>query len=201
MVGWGVYAQDGPSPAPIPLEVMTGNHGSLYQLILNRPIVAGSGFKFFNLVSYEIDDNEFTPDDYIIQAIAYYGFIKGFDVGLGANMKAYGGFKPVASVEYTRFSPGMGIVVQPVLELEKEGEYSTLAIFEWHPLNGKKLQPYFRIQGLTAWASEHAFSYHRWRVGVQYKHFRIGPAVNVQYAGPEKYRTVNWGGFVNVELF
>lgn len=195
------FAQNEMPPSPIPVEVMAGNHSAVYQMIVNKRFGPESPFKFFNLVSYEIDDNEYTPDDYIIQAIAYFEFLKGFDAGVGGNMKAFGGFKPVVSVEYTKFSPSLGIILQPVYELDKNGEFSTLAIFEWHPMNGKKFQPYFRFQGLTAWASEHVFSYHRWRVGAQYRHFRFGPALNVQYAGPTKIESWNWGAFLSVELF
>ena len=201
MVSWDLYAQNVPPTSPIPVEVMSGNHSSMYQMIVNKRFVEESSFKFFNLVSYEIDDNDYTPDDYVIQSIAYYEFLKGFDAGLGANLKAYGGFKPVASVEYTSFTPTLGIVVQPVYEIDEDGEFSTLAIVEWHPMNGKKIQPYFRFQGLTAWASEHAFSYHRWRLGAQYHHFRFGPALNVQYAGPDKITSWNWGAFLSVEIF
>ncbi|WP_163711375.1 hypothetical protein [Mangrovibacterium lignilyticum] len=200
-ISLGAFAQTERPPSPIPVEVMAGNHSNVYQLIVNKRFGPESPFKFFNLISYEIDDNDYTPDDYIIQTIGYYEFYNGFDAGVGTNFKAYGGFKPVVSVEYTRFSPTWGIVVQPVYEVDKDGEFSTLAIVEWHPMNGKKIKPYFRFQGLTAWASEHAFSYHRWRVGAQYHHFRFGPALNVQYAGPDKLTSWNWGAFLNVEIF
>lgn len=186
------------SQAPIPVEVMVGGKGTMYQMTVDKRFAPGSRFKFFNLINYEVDGNEFTPDNYIIQTIGYYEFARGFDVGAGGNLKAFGGFKPLVSVEYTHFSRELGLVIQPVYEIHKDGEFSTMAMFEWHPVNEKMIQPYFRIQALTAWASEHSFSYHNWRLGAQYKIFRFGPALNVEYFGASANSVVNWGCFAGV---
>lgn len=184
--------------APIPVEVMVGAKSTMYQMIVDKRFVPGSRFKFFNLISYEVDENEFTPDSYIIQSIGYFEFAKRFDIGVGGNLKAFGGFKPIVSVQYTNFSREKGIIIQPVYEVHKDGEFSTLAMFEWHPAGDKKIQPYFKVQGLTAWANEHSFSYHNWRLGAQYKIFRFGPALNVQYHGGNAVSSVNWGCFAGL---
>ncbi len=185
---------------PIPAEVMVGGESSTYQLIVDKRLGPGSSFKFFNLIDYEVDGNNYTPDNYIIQTIGYYEFVKGFDVGVGGNLKAFGGFKPLASLQYTKFSPSLGIIIQPVYELDEDGEFSTLAILEWHLQNEKKLKPYFRFQALTAWTGTHEYSYHRWRLGVQFKQFRLGPALNVSYIGPQSAK-LNWGAFLNLLIF
>jgi len=186
--------------APIPVEVMVGVKSIMYQIIVDKRFAPGSRFKFFNLINYEMDDNEFTPDNYIIQTLGYYEFAKGFDVGAGGNLKAFGGFKPIMSVQYTNFSRERGIVIQPVYEIHKDGEFSTMAMFEWYPVGDKKIQPYFKLQALTAWTSEHSFSYHNWRLGAQFKIFRFGPAVNVQYHGESATSNMNGGGFVGVVI-
>lgn len=186
-----------PQP-PIPVEVMVGSKSTMYQMVVNKRFALDSRFKFFNLINYEVDYNDLTPDNYIIQTIGYYEFAKGFDFGAGGNLKAFGGFKPVVSVEYTHFSRDMGIVIQPVYEVDKKGEFSTMAMFEWHPVNKKIIQPYFSVQALTARSNVHSFSYHNWRIGAQYKIFRFGPALNVEYLGPNPKSEMNWGGFVNI---
>lgn len=186
--------------APIPVEVMVGGKGTMYQMIVDKRFAPGSRFKFFNLINYEVDNKEFTPDNYIIQTLGYYEFAKGFDVGVGGNLKAFGGFKPIVSVQYTNFSRERGIIIQPVYEVHKDGDFSTLAMFEWHPAGEKKIQPYFRVQALTAWASEHSFSYHNWRWGAQYKIFRFGPALNIEYFGPSANSVANWGCFAGVVI-
>jgi len=186
--------------APIPVEVMVGAKSTMYQMTVDKRFSPGSRFKFFNLINYEVDDNEFTPDNYIIQTIGYYEFAKGFDVGVGGNLKAFGGYKSLVSVEYTHFSRKVGIIVQPVYEVHKDGEFSTMAMFEWHPVGDKKIQPYFRVQALSSWTSEHSFSYQYWRLGAQYKIFRFGPALNVEYFGPNANSVVNWGCFAGVVI-
>lgn len=186
--------------APIPVEVMVGAKSTMYQMTVDKRFTPGSRFKFFNLINYEVDDNEFTPDSYIIQTLGYYEFAKGFDAGVGGNLKAFGGFKPIVSVQYTNFSREMGIVIQPVYEVHKDGEFSTLAMVEWHPAGEKNIQPYFKVQALTAWASKHSFSYHNWRLGAQHKIFRFGPALNVEYIGPGANSVVNWGCFAGVVI-
>jgi len=186
--------------APIPVEVMVGAKSTMYQMTVDKRFAPGSRFKFFNLINYEVDDNEFTPDSYIIQTIGYYGFAKGFDVGAGGNLKSFTGFKPVVSVEYTHFSREVGLVIQPVYEVHKDGEFSTFAMFEWHPVGVKKIQPYFKLQALTARTDVHTYSYHYWRLGAQYKIFRFGPALNVEYFGPNANSVVNWGCFAGVVI-
>ena len=201
--GFFLKAQENVSQAPqpqipIPVEVMAGAKSGMYQMIVHRPFASGSNFKFFNLINYEVDYDDATPNNYIIQTIGSYEFAKGFDVGIGGNLKTFGGFKPIVSASYSNFSKVTGILIQPVYEINKDGEFSLFSLFEWHPVGEKKLQPYFSIQVLTAWASEHAFSYHYWRLGAQYKILRFGPALNVQYHGENYEQNVNWGGFINI---
>jgi hypothetical protein len=186
--------------APIPVEVMVGAKSTMYQMTVDKRFAPGSRFKFFNLINYEVDDNEFTPDNYIIQTVASYEFAKGFDAGVGGNLKAFGGFKPIVSASYSHFSRNTGFVIQPVYEVHKDGEFSTLSFFEWHPANDKMIQPYFRVQALTAWTNVHSFSYHNWRLGAQYKIFRFGPALNVEYFGPSANSVTNWGCFAGVVI-
>lgn len=186
--------------APMPVEVMVGAKSTMYQMTVNKRFTPGSRFKFFNLINYEVDANEFTPANYIIQTVASYEFAKGFDAGAGGNLKAFGGFKPIVSASYSHFSRNTGFVIQPVYEVQKGGEFSTLSFFEWHPVNDQIIQPYFRVQALTAWTSEHSFSYHYWRLGAQYKIFRFGPAINVEYLGPNANSVVNWGCFAGVVI-
>jgi hypothetical protein len=201
IISSNVYAQEPNNQSPLSTEVMSGSRSSMYQMIVEKPFNAASPFKFFNLINYEVDYDKMSPDNYIIQTIGYYEFAKNFNAGVGGNLKAFGGFKPVASVEYTNFSPSRSIVIQPVHELDRDGAFSTLAIFEWHPVNVKKIQPYFRLQAFTAWKSEHSYSYHYWRAGMQYRTFRFGGALNVNYVGPDAHSTWNWGAFLNFLIF
>lgn len=187
-----------PMQAPIPVEVFGGNNSTMFQMTVSKQITTGSKFGFFNLVNYEIDYDKFTPNSYIIQSLFTYNFSKHFNAGLGASLKVLGGFKPMVSASYSLFNRNIGLLIQPSYELHKDGLVEIFSMFEWHPHNEKKIQPYFRVQALASFKNEHVFSYHNWRAGIQYKMLRVGPGLNVQHAGPSVTTSVNFGGFINI---
>ncbi|HAA11677.1 MAG TPA: hypothetical protein DCE41_08260 [Cytophagales bacterium] len=187
-----------PKQPPIPIEVVVGQNSSMYQMIVSKQITPGSKFGFFNLINYEVTYDDFAPNSYIIQSIVNYEIVKGLGVGAGANFKSFGGFKPIAVASYSYFNRDIGFLVQPSVELAENGNYEVFTMFEWHPVNAKKIQPYFRVQGLLTFNDEHAFSYHYWRIGIQYKGFRVGPGLNVQYVGPNVVNTTNLGGYFSI---
>ena len=187
-----------PHQPPIPVEVFAGQNSSMYQMIVSKQITPTSNFGFFNIINYEVDYSEFTPNSYVIQSVFDYQIIKGLKIGVGANLKAFGGFKPLIAVNYSVFSKDIGFLIQPSFELHKDGNAEVFSMFEWHPINQKKVQPYFRFQGLVSFNDKHSFSYHYWRAGLQYKMFRVGPALNVQYTGPKATSNANFGGFLTI---
>ena len=187
-----------PKQPPIPVEVFVGENSSMYQMIVSKQITPGSKFGFFNLINYEVAYDEYVPDSYIIQSLFNYQIVKGLNIGAGANFKAFGGFKPLVSASYSFFNKDFSFLVQPSYEIDKDGSLETFALFEWHPVNQKKIQPYFRLQGLASLNSEHTFSYHNWRAGIQYNMFIVGPAFNMQYVGPDAISNTNFGGFLTI---
>lgn len=203
MLSYGQVEEVSPSPpvvfqAPIPIEAFVGLNSSMFQMTVSKQVTPGSKFGFFNLLTYEVDYVNSSTNAYLIQSVFTYNITNRFNVGTGANLKAFGGFKPIVWASYSIFNKDIGFVVQPSYELHKEGVAELFSMLEWHPANQKKIQPYFRVQGLLGFNTEHIFSYHYWRAGVQYKMFRFGPALNVQYVGKNAERITNFGGFINV---
>jgi hypothetical protein len=187
-----------PGQPPIPVEIFGGAKSSMYQMSVSKQLVAGSKFGFFNLVNYEVDYDLNTPDNYILQTLFSYNLTKRFNIGAGANLKSFGGFRPFVSASYSIFNKDIGFLVQPIYELTKDGLVEVFSLFEWHPTTNSKLKPYFRVQGLLAFKEQHSFSYHYWRAGVRFQNFTIGPALNVQYVGANAQSISNIGGFVSV---
>ena len=190
---------------PIPVEVTVGNKSSLYQMIVVRQFGKKKQFGFFNLLNYEIDYKQETPDSYIVQSIFSYNFNRHFSLGAGANLKAFGGFKPLLAGAYTFFNRNFGVVIQPSVELDKDGVSEIFALFEWHPKKFKKINPYFSLQGITSYKtkdSKHDFSYVYIKTGIQLGTFRLGPALNLQEIGNGSYSKsiVNMGGFISIIL-
>lgn len=189
---------------PIPIEVMTGNNWTMYQSILVKDFGKNKKFNFFNLVNYEVAHDKQKPDSYIIQSLFSYKINNFIAVGAGANFKAFGGFKPLLASQITHFNRNIGLVIQPSIELDKEGVSELFALFEWHPSSTKKWTPYASIQGainLTTKNGVHDFSYANLRLGVQHGIFKFGPALNSRFVGNNFHSEWNVGGFVSISIF
>jgi len=198
---WQINAQEtAETPSyqpPIPVEVMVGENSTMYEMVVSKRIM-DSKFNFYNLINYEVDYNETTPNNYFVQTIITYDIAKGFGLGVGGNLKTYNVFKPLVAATYSRYTEKTGIYIQPSYEIHKDGLFELYALFEWTPTNKKKIQPYFKLSAYTSRDAIHSFSYHNWRLGINYKSFRIGPALNVQYFGEDATSYTNFGGFVNI---
>ncbi len=201
-IGLGtINAQTEPSniqyQPPIPVEIMAGNNSSMYEMVVIKQIMA-SKFKFYNLINYEVDYDEFTPNSYYVQTIVSYDLPKGFSIGVGGNLQSYNVFKPLVSLSYSYFSESIGFSIQPSYEIHEDGALELYSLLEWTPANDKVIKPYFKVSAYSAWKDVHSFSYHNWRLGVNYKSFRFGPALNVQYYGEDAASSFNWGGFFSI---
>ncbi len=84
----------------IPIEVFAGQNSSMHQMIISKQLTSTSKFGFFNLLNYEVHYDEFTPNSYVIQSLFDYKIVKGLKVGASANLKAFGGFKPMIAFTY-----------------------------------------------------------------------------------------------------
>lgn len=185
---------------PIPMEAMVGRDAGMYQLIVSRNLDEKQRISFFNLSTYEDKYDEKAYDSYLTKTILGYNLSRKFNIGLGANFSSIAGFKPLVAATFTHFTRNWGLIIQPSYEPGKDGLAEVFSMLEWSPQNQKKFQPYGRIQLMSSFNNEHAFSYYYWRVGVQYKMLRIGPALNVQYAGADAISMKNVGMFINVLL-
>lgn len=184
---------------PIPVEIMIGSESSTYEMVVSKLFFDGK-FNFYNLVNYEVDYDDSTPNTYYIQTIVSYNLPKGFGVGVGANLQTYTPFKPLVAVSYAHYTENIGFYIQPSYELHKDGAFELYSLFEWTAKNKKKLQPYIKISAYTSYLNEHSYSYHNWRLGLNYKGFKFGPALNAQYYGSDATSNLNWGGFINFLL-
>lgn len=181
----------------IPVEVMAGNQSSLFQFVVVKNILK-SKFKFYSLVSFEVDYDDLTPNYYYIQSLLSYDLPFGFGVGLGANLQAYNPIKPIVALTYSHFSKNTFLLIQPSYEIHKDGAFELYSLFEWLPKNKKNFQFYGNVSAYTSFKKEHVYTYHHWRVGVNYKSFRFGPAMNAHYYTKDFSGIYNFGAFVNI---
>ncbi|MGG5208197.1 hypothetical protein ACQWU4_04560 [Chryseobacterium sp. MIQD13] len=193
-----------PVPEPVLLEAMAGNRWGMFQSIIAKKFSPNSKFNFFNLTNYEVDYKKENPSIYIVQAIAYYEPVKGFNMGLGANLKTFNGFKPLLALSYLYNTQNISLIVQPSIELHKDGVGELFALFEYRGTKNRKFEPYFSIQSATSYLEKngnHDFTYINSRLGLQYKNFRFGPAVNMRIMGKEGIYQGNYGAFVGVLIY
>lgn len=205
------YSQEGrgdehsfESDAPVPVEVMAGNEWAMFQTIVTKDFTKNNRVNFFNLINYEVDYDPNVPQSYIIQSIFSYNLNRFFALGAGANLKAFGGFKPLLAGRFSLFNRNIGLVVQPSIELHGEGVSEMFALFEWNPFNEGLVSPFLGLQGAAAFdtqGGEHDFSYFNARLGVQIAQFRFGPALNSRFIGADFHSEWNFGGFVSISIF
>ncbi|MDX8572754.1 hypothetical protein OZ666_13770 [Elizabethkingia sp. HX QKY] len=189
---------------PILVEVMAGSKWGMLQSIVLKKITPQSKFSFFNLTNYEKTYKKEEPANYIIQSLAYYQPAKNFHLGLGANLKAFGGFKPLLAVAYIYNSRNITLIAQPSIELDKNGVSELFALFEYRGAKNRKFEPFFSAQTATSYAAKnwnHDYTYVNLRAGIEYKNFRFGPAANFRMFGPNPKGQINIGAFFGVVIY
>lgn len=206
-----------PEPEPVLMEAMAGDKWTMLQSLFLKKIKEGNRFSIFNLTNYEKTYQKEEEANFVIQTLAYYQPIKNFHVGLGANLKQFGGFKPLAALAYVYNSRHITLVAQPSVELDKAGVSEIFALFEYRAANGKKIVPFFSFQGSTSIymnngmqsfgaykfpvkAGNHDYSYVNARAGIAIQNFRFGPALNFRAFGAEKGQA-NVGAFLGIVIY
>lgn len=194
----------GPShKAPIPVEIMAGNNWLMFQNIIARDFGAKERFNYFNLINYEVEYVSEAPASYIVQSLFSYKLSQNFALGAGANLKAFGGFKPLVGGQFTYFDRKFGVVLQPSVELGHGGVAELFGLFEWNSTFEKQWQLYFSIQGASSFATSeavHDFSYLNTRLGIQAGQYKIGPALNTRFIGSDVHAEYNFGGFISISI-
>ena len=185
---------------PIPTELMVGNEYSLFKMIVTKQLKENQ-IKFYNLLSYEVHHKNLETVNFFNQTVVFYDFNANLSAGLGINYKTFGGAKPIASVLFSKFGKTGGYIVQPTVELHKEGAKELFVLFEYIRQNKKSMKHYFRQDAFTDFLKNHDYSYFNWRIGANRNGIRFGPALNMQYFGTQGTNRFNWGGFVQVLIF
>ena len=190
-----------PAQSTVLVEAVIGNNYNTYQVILSKQIGSPySKYSFYSMVNYDMYHDENTLDNYFLQSIFFYSFTEHIGAGVGINSKPFGGTKPIIALSYSVYTESIGLYIQPSYETHKDGLFELFALFNWAPNNGKTFQPYFKLEAYTSFGDEHSYSYHNWRLGLQYKIIRLGPALNMAYFGTDFTNASNWGGFVSIRI-
>ncbi len=201
------YSQDDVNihqSAPIPLEVFLGTDGWSSQVIIDKKIADDSKFGFFALsyLKADYDNNEHFRES-INLAFLKYDLFKNVSLLSGAAYNSNWGFRPYVGGQYSYHSRNFMGVINSGAQLTETKNFESLAIVEYRPVIKGAWSLYTHVQGLYSRNTEigkHDRSFLYSRLGLSYKTFSFGCALNYDCYGPTKIEEYQWGVFVSTTL-
>ncbi len=185
---------------PIPVELMVGHNRFGFQFVMNKKFSPSSRFSFLNVNIFTSDYNN-SRDNLDLVAVAQIGYDlhKGFGPTVGLSVNSVAGLAPTAGVQYVFVNREILLVLTPTIEFSETNNLQGLIIGEYRPPLSSKVDLFTRVQALYNYDTDNAFhqrSYVQLRLGAGIGKYQFGPAVNLDYYGPEKVFKGNYGAFV-----
>lgn len=192
--------------APIPFEVFLSGDGWTSQLIIDKKFAPGSKFGLFGLayLKNNYDNTDFLKES-INLAFLKYDVVKNVSILSGVEFNSNWGFRPYAGAQYAYHNRVFTGVVNSGFQLTETKNFESLAIAEYRPAIKGFWSLYTHVQGLYSQNTvigEHDRSFLYNRLGVSYKTFSFGAALNYDWYGfgPMKIKTNQFGIFISALL-
>jgi hypothetical protein len=102
-------------------------------------------------------------------------------------------------VQYVFVNREILLVLTPTIEVSQTNNIQGLIIGEFRPPLSSKVYLFSRVQVLYNYNTNNEFhqrSYIQLRLGVGIGKYQFGPAMNLDYYGPEKVFKGNYGAFI-----
>ena len=196
------YAQK-PS-APIPIEFFAGSNGLYYQMVLKRSFTPQSKFNVFGLATYSANyENKVSENRAIIINQISYDLWKGFGIMSGIDYNSFSGFAPIVGPQHNFADKKILAVTVASFFLNKSNDLKLFGLYEYKPQINEQLGIYSRVQFIynhSLKKQNHNVSYIYLRAGLKRNSFIFGLAANVDWSGPNKKFSENYGGFVRWEF-
>lgn len=192
-----------PNP-PINVETSIGHSGLSYQLMVNKKLASLPKLGFFSITSL-ISNWERSPYEGIMtQGLITYRLFKGWDMVGGFHYTNMTDMRPSLGVIYSYAQAQWLLVANPRVDLAENAVSETMIFVEYKPRLTEKWNVYTRVQalyGLSISSGAHARSYLLGRLGLTYKEYSFGLAINHDWFGPHKGEQANYGAFLSLSLF
>jgi hypothetical protein len=186
---------------PIPLEGMAGHRYYWYQQVVARGFSEQSRLGFFHTSSLHVYYDEAQTDEVMTQSYLTYRVGAGITAALGTFYATGPGFTPAFAVHFLKRRPHLTLLAVPRVDLWRKATYEIMALLEYTPPLGERLNLYTRLQVMSNHGPRgHNRSYQNVRAGLQLKTFGIGLALNVDEYGRETGPATNLGLFLRKEL-
>ena len=192
--------------APIPLEVFLSGDGWTSQVIIDKKFASDSKFGFFGLTY--LKDN-YDNSDYLKESINLaflkYDLLKGISILSGVEFNSNWGFRPYAGAQYAYHNRIFTGVVNSGFQLTETKNFESLAIAEYRPAIKGAWSLYTHVQGLYSQNTvigKHDRSFLYSRLGISYKTFSLGAALNYDWYGYGSMKISNhqFGIFISTLL-
>jgi hypothetical protein len=185
---------------PIPVELVIGHNRFGFQFVMNKKFSPSSRFSFLNANIFASDYNN-SRDNLDLVAVAQIGYdlYKGFGPTVGLSVNSVAGLSPTAGVQYVFVNRKILLVLTPTIEVSESNNIQGLIIGEYRPTLSSKVDLFSRVQALYNYDTNNEFhqrSYIQLRLGAGIGKYQFGPAMNLDYYGPEKVFKGNYGAFV-----
>lgn len=191
-----------PSTAPVPAEVMAGSAYASFNLVLSKPLAAGSRWGVFHQNTLVAGYDDSGDDDLAVQSLVTFAAARNLRLTAGAFYASFPGISPTVGLQYLSAGPRWLVLVSPRVNVESEPSYSVFSILRYSSGSGPGLRPYLSLQALNTFdANAHIKSYQWLRVGVDAGGTQVGVGLNLDEAGPDPAVDTSVGLFVRRELF
>jgi hypothetical protein len=195
--------------APTPIELLVGNQGFSFQLILSKQFSPASKFGFFNVTSFASGYKQANQTtSFISQSCLTAEVWKGISAVAGLSAMGFPAtpleVRPTAGLQYSLFSRDVSVFVLPRFDLTQTYNFETLAVLEYKPMLSKNWGIYTRVEGLYNYNTEqgyHEITEINLRLGLSYKNVQFGVGSIQDFYGPNPYNVKNFGLFIKTDLF
>lgn len=192
---------------PIPVEVHTGHHYTLYQHTINKSFHPESKFGFVHIANVSAWYNRNPekggmPNEVMNQGYVRYNVSPAFSIMAGYFYATVPDFGGSVAVQYFKKNKDWLFVISPRVDIKKNGSLELFALAEYKPSIGRNLKLYSRVQAMSSFGPyDHNRSYQRIRLGLEVAKFQFGAGLDIDEFGPEAMVKYNAGLFVRKELF
>lgn len=196
-----------PVTSPVNLEPFAGTRGMLIATNYSKPLAPASHFGIFAISEFYgvyQPEKQLRQDQFMGQAHLTYSLLRNFSISAGAITDQVDGFRPTAGLQYHVRYHDLFILFAPRIDLSQGHNGELFGFVEYTPALKGDWKLYSRVQGLYNRNLEldmHAFSYLRFRLGVNYRTFRFGAGANFSTYGPFKVHQDEYGVFLGALLF
>lgn len=193
-----------PKNAPIPVELLIGNHAISVQLVVSKQLKENSKWGYFNVTNFNGDiKNDITKNEFFTQSLLNFKLFHGFSIAAGFTLNQKTGFRKVVGFQYLFANKKWLFIAMPTLDLKDNHNIETFSLLEFKPKLTDKIGLYTRLQGLYILDPKehmHQRSYMNFRLGLAIKNYQLGVGSDFNWYGPTKINTNNTGIFARIQL-